>query len=192
MSGRLLGVAIARASMFPLDAAYARDGLEAPLAVAVRGRDIPKRYRPLLVHATSMTLTLERFVGARIGVRVLGSHRNGTEYLRRVLLVGAEDAPAVIAAVSIRLDRFGAAVQQRIVDGDAPLGRVLHEHEVAVETRPIRFFAVVPNAEMEDLFTARGGSTLYGRQTQLWCGGEKVADVAEVLSPSIARGADGV
>lgn len=170
------------ALLFPLDAAYARIGLQPPSASAIAPQRIPAAYASLLCHESEMTAALERHHGQPLVVRPLSFGARGRWYARRVVLAGRTSGrPVVMGAIRVRLDAFPARVRARILDGTTPFGRVVADHGLDLVSRPRWFFELTPNAEMLGVFWMPEIRTLYGRRTALLMDGRKIGDVVEVL-----------
>ena len=89
--------------LHPLDLAYARAGLEPPVARPIGPDGIPQPYRSLLVHQRDMTLTLEAHFGGRVVLRPLSTFTSGPWYYRRVLLAQEYSGrPVEMGAIRIR------------------------------------------------------------------------------------------
>ena len=119
-------------------------------AVPVAGDDVPEPYRGLLVHTHHMTVTVERFYGSAVDVRVLNSHRSGNEYARKILLTLKNDPRRVVqfGLVRINLGVCPEPVRHAIVEGKTPLGRVLIQHDMLRRIEPVAFLRVALSAEM--------------------------------------------
>lgn len=168
--------------LFPLNVLYERSGV-APLKVRrISAGKIPLPYRTLLDHENSMTSTLERHSGGRLGLRTLSTRMTSTGYFRRVLLVRSDTGqPLAMGAARINLAALLPKVRARILLNADPLGRVLHGEGVDYISRPQAFLAVTPNQEMMGVFWMRDPQTLFGRRTEMIHQGRKIGDVVEIL-----------
>jgi chorismate-pyruvate lyase len=168
--------------LFPLDFVYARSGVAVPRAEIIAAGSIPQPYRSLLVHATDMTLTLERYFGGRVALRPLVTFSKGVWYFRRVLLAQEHTGrPLEMGAIRIKVGALTDRIRRQILKNDVPLGRLLRDGGVNYESRPKAFLAVTPNPEMMGVFWMREPRTLYGRRTEMIHEGAKFGDVVEVL-----------
>lgn len=168
--------------LYPLNLAYAQAGVSQPVVHEISPKDIPFPYRSLLVHENDMTLTLERHFGGAVRLRTLSTTATGKWYLRRVLLVQEYSGrPVEMGAIRIRLDLFSGKVRDQILRNEVPLGRVLRDSGIDFRSQPRVFLAVEPNPEMMGVFWMRESRTLYGRQTELFHGAEKIGDIVEIL-----------
>lgn len=168
--------------LYPLDAVYRRVGIPLPRVRLVDPGDIPLPYRTLLAHTNDMTLTIEQHFGGPLVVRPLSTSLNGRWYTRRVLLALAYSGkPLEMGAIRIDMRSLKAKTRRAILDNQIPLGRLLRDHGVDFESRPIAFFALEPNAEMMGVFWMREARTLYGRRTEIFVGDAKIGDIVEIL-----------
>jgi len=168
--------------LHPLDLAYARAGLEPPVARPIGPDGIPQPYRSLLVHQRDMTLTLEAHFGGRVVLRPLSTFVNGPWYYRRVLLAQEYSGrPVEMGAIRIKLAALPRKVQAEIRRNRIPLGRILRDGGVDFTSMPREFFAVSPNPEMMGVFWMREPRTLYGRRTEVLLDGRAIGDIVEVL-----------
>jgi len=168
--------------LHPLDLAYARAGLEPPVARPIGPDGIPQPYRSLLVHQRDMTLTLEAHFGGRVVLRPLSTFTSGPWYYRRVLLAQEYSGrPVEMGAIRIKLAALPRKVQAEIRRNRIPLGRILRDGGVDFTSMPREFFAVTPNPEMMGVFWMREPRTLYGRRTEVLLDGRAIGDIVEVL-----------
>jgi hypothetical protein len=168
--------------LHPLDLAYARAGLEPPVAAPIAPDEIPQPYRALLVHQRDMTLTLEAHFGGRVVLRPLSTFTTGAWYYRRVLLAQEYSGrPVEMGAIRMKLAALPRKVQAEIRRNRVPLGRILRDGGVDFTSMPREFFAVTPNPEMMGVFWMREPRTLYGRRTEVLLGGRAIGDIVEVL-----------
>jgi hypothetical protein len=168
--------------LFPLDLAYTMAGVPAPVVKEISPKDIPLPYRGLLVHENDMTVTLERHFGGAVVLRTLSTEQNGNWYLRRVLLVQEYSGrPVEMGAIRLLIEVFPHRVRSQILRNERPLGRLLRDGGVDFKSQPRVFLQVQPNPEMMGVFWMREPRTLYGRQTELQMGGEKIGDIVEIL-----------
>lgn len=168
--------------LFPLDAAYAHAGADAPDATEVAPGEIPEPYRSLLVHEHDMTPTLERHFGGPVALRVLSAFTNDQAYIRRILLVQEYSGrPVEMGALCLDLAVFRPKVRAEILRGERPFSTVLRDNGLAFASRPTRYLAVSPNSEMLGVFWMREPLTLFGRQTAVLLDGRKIGDIVEIL-----------
>lgn len=171
--------------MFPLDEFYVERGDSMPAVEPVDAALVPPPYRDLLVHDRDMTTTLEDRFGGPISLRLLEVRRDGS-WLRRqvVLLRDADERPVEYGAIRIDLSAFAPGAVRSIIECRRPLGAILHEHKVEHQCRPSAFFRFRSDPTTRSVFALRRDTTLYGRHTLLYDGGERtLAEVVEILPP---------
>ena len=181
-----------RAAALPTDHTLTLDHLyrlfpdrsDEPAAEMISAEDVPEPYRGLLVHTHHMTVTVERYYGEPVNVKVLQTRQNGDDYARKILL-SLRDAGTVVQFGIVRIDLglLAPAVREQIEAGQIPLGRVLIQNDVLRTVRPVGFFRVVPSAAMCDWFGLAEPVPTYGRIGVIDTDGRPAIRVAEVLTP---------
>ena len=176
----------------PLSEFFAVSSLRVIERESPDGAPLPEPQRGLLVHDRDMTSTLEAFHGEAIGLEVLGRRLDGDHLLRHVLLHGVESRRIVeYGAIRIALRAFPDDARRAVLDGRAPLGAILASHRLPYESRPRRFFSVLPDPRLCRLLgLADACDELHGRRNRLFgADGRTLADVVEILPPSAPRDA---
>jgi len=167
----------------PLDVFCARDDRPPPEAVPVEPPEIPQPYRKLLVHSSDMTPTLEAFHGAGIYLDPLTIIDEADVYAREVVLcLDGSGKPVEYGAIRIFLDQLDSPVQAEIREARRPLGTLLEEYRQDRESRPLRFFRIVPDQTIQNIFGERAGDAVYARQNRVVNrAGACIAQVLEIL-----------
>jgi chorismate-pyruvate lyase len=175
--------------LYPLDEFYARAGLALPPVEPVEGLDVPEPCRRLLVHDSDMTPTLEAFHGESIHLRVLARRLDGDDYARQVLLMlNGSDRPVEYGAIVIHLEQFPPAARERILEGQRPLGTILHDHRIEHRSSPLAFIRIVPDRDLCSLLQSRELQPLYGRRNVIRdAAGNELAKIVEILPPADER-----
>lgn len=164
-------------SLFP-------DSADRPVCTPITGDQMPELYRSLLVHTHHMTVTVERYYGGPVNVKVLNTVRDGDEYARKILLELRDDGRVVqFGIVQIDLSLLSPPVRDRIVEGKTPLGRVLIEHNVLRHIQPAGYLRVEPCEEMCRWFGLTKPTTTYGRLGIIYTDGKPAIEVLEILTP---------
>jgi chorismate-pyruvate lyase len=159
------------------------DQSDRPRYMPVRGDEMPEPYRSLLVHTHHMTVTVERFYGDAVDVRVLEVARAGDEYARKILLTLHGSGKVVqLGIVQIDLSLLGDRVREQIVDGKTPLGRVLIQNNVLRHIQPAGYFRVEPSVELDRLFGRNDRQPTYGRLGVIFTDGKPAIEVLEILA----------
>lgn len=144
--------------------------------------ELPEPYRGLLVHQHHMTVTIERFYGSPVNVRVLESVRHGELYARQILLrLQSTGAVVQYGVVQINLSVLSEPVRAEILAGQTPLGRVLIQHDVLRTIEPLSYFEVEACPLLESWFGE--AHHCYGRLGLITAAGKPAVRVAEILAP---------
>ena len=167
------------------------DSPDRPTATELAADEVPEPYRRLLVHTHHMTVTVERYYGSPVDVRVMACRRNGNEYARKILLTlrqeGSvkDDTRRVVqfGLVRINLGVCPEAVRNAITEGKTPLGRVLIEHDMLRRIEPIAFLRVTLSPTMAEWFHVPPGTETYGRVGVIYTGDRPAVEVLEILAP---------
>jgi chorismate-pyruvate lyase len=156
-----------------------------PTAVEVPADAVPEPYRGLLVHTHHMTVTVERFYGSPVDVRVLNTRLKGHEYARKILLTLHDDLKRVVqfGMVRINLDVCTEAVRNAIIEGKTPLGRVLIQHNMLRRIEPVAYLRVTLSQTMAEWFHVPAGAETYGRVGVIYTGDRPAVEVLEILAP---------
>src|SRR5215813_12044885 len=91
----------------------------------VRAGQVPPPYHELLVHEHHMTVTVERYYGSLVDVRVLDRRRDGDVYARKILLTLQSTGKVVqFGIVRIHLNYCSPAVRRELLAEKTPVGRI--------------------------------------------------------------------
>lgn len=161
------------------------DSPDRPSAVEVPAQEVPEPYQALLVHTHHMTVTVERYYGSPVDVRVLSCRRDGDEYARKILLSLKEDPKRVVqfGLVRINLGVCPDSVRTAIVDGQTPLGRVLIQHNMLRRIEPIAYLRAALSPTMAEWFGVPPGAETFGRVGVIYTGERPAVEVLEILRP---------
>ena len=146
--------------------------------------NMPEPFRGLLAHNHHMTVTVESFHRCPVSVEVLETQRSGHHYSRKILLRRTTDE-AVVQFGIVRLDlRFlTEEVIDEITSKKIPLGRVLIQHDVMREVQLAELWRFQPGPDLER-YLGDVWSTVYGRTALIYCNGEPVIELLEIVTPS--------
>ncbi|MDB5305960.1 MAG: hypothetical protein JWO38_162 [Gemmataceae bacterium] len=159
-----------------------------PAAAVVPADEVPEPYRQLLVHTHHMTVTVEKYYGSPVDVKVLASRRNGNEYARKILLALQDNGKVVqFGLVRINLGVCSEPVRNAIVEGKTPLGRVLIQHDMLRRIEPTAFLRVRLSPTMAEWFGSAPGAETYGRLGVIYTGDRPAVEVLEILAPVSQR-----
>lgn len=170
----------------PLDDFYARAGLPLPPMAEAEGPSLPEPYRSLLVHQNDMTSTLEKFHRARIHLHLHGRKHEGNDYFREVVLeTDGNNKPVEFGAIHIHLELFPAEARHLILQEYLPLGRILAEHGIVYQSRPMAFLRFASDKLINELLGLHGVQFLFGRRNRLLDAQERpLAEIIEILPPA--------
>jgi hypothetical protein len=148
---------------------------------------VPQPYRDLLVHEHHMTVTVEKFHGCRVELRVLAQRRSGNYYARMILLAREGTGEIVqFGIMRVDLDYCSEPVQTEILDGMTPLGRILIEHNVLRQIDPSAYLRITPNRHFMNWFHLSTALETYGRLAWIFCNGLPAVELLEVVRPEAA------
>jgi chorismate-pyruvate lyase len=161
------------------------DSPDRPSAVEVAAEEVPDPYHKLLVHTHHMTVTVERYYGGPVDVRVLACRRVGQEYARKILLALKSGSRSVVqfGLVRINLGVCPEPVRNAIVEGKTPLGRVLIQHDMLRRIELMALLRVSLSATMAEWFRVAPDAETYGRVGVIYTGDRPAVEVLEILAP---------
>ncbi|MCC6698247.1 MAG: hypothetical protein IT365_21670 [Candidatus Hydrogenedentes bacterium] len=162
----------------PLVELFSRQGWTVPEFTSVEQCDLPGDVAPFFDHDLSMTSRLESLFGPPVRIKVLAVHHTHSIYRRLVLLEKPNvEAPLLLGAIDIHLDRFENPVRHAIEQAQQPFGRILKEMTVQHGYHPNAFFSFHPSAEITSLLATDARSLLYGRRKVVLGEGDRVLAV---------------
>lgn len=159
--------------------------LELPRMELVAAAEVPPPYHELLVHTHHMTVTVEKFHGDMVDVRVLHTRQAGDWYARRILLTKHSTGEVVqFGQIRIHLPYCSPDVRAAILAEDTPVGRILIEHGVLLDVVPLAFVRVMPGPALTEWFGApRGMLATYGRIGSIHFDEKPAVEVLEIVAP---------
>lgn len=147
--------------------------------------ELPEAARALLWHNEHMTVTVEAHHGCPVSVEVLNTHVTPTHYSRRILLHRESDGQVVqFGIVRLSVNFLGAQVRGEIERQEVPLGRLLIEHNVLRQVRPLSLWSVVPGPDLRSRFGLSGPQTCFGRTALIYCNGLPAVELLEIVTPT--------
>jgi hypothetical protein len=147
--------------------------------------EVPEPYHSLLVHDEHMTVTVEAHHGGLVDVHVLDRNVTGDAYARKILLTLQRTGRVVqFGIMRIDLQFCTAAVREEIRAAHTPLGRILIEHNVLRQIKPVAFLRVVPGPDLIGWFGLDGPRPTYGRLAMLHCDGKPAVELLEIVAPA--------
>lgn len=149
----------------------------------VSAQDTPAPFHQLLAHNEHMTVTVEKFHGCKVDVKVLEKRIDGPYYSRKILLTRQNDGKVVqYGIVRLNCDFLEDAPAQEIKSERTPLGRVLIEHNVLREVQLSCLWHVQPAEELRTLLGLAEGETVHGRTALIYCNGEPAVELLEIVT----------
>lgn len=169
-----------------LDDLYALfpDRSDEPTIEPIPATELPEPYRRLLAHTHHMTVTVEKFYGSPVDVRVLEVWHHGDDYARKILLSLRPGGEVVqFGIVRIDLGVLEPIVRRQIEEQKTPLGRVLIQNNVLRTVQPTGFFRATLSPTMAEWFGLPEPVVAYGRIGVITADGKPAVRVAEILAP---------
>lgn len=163
---------------------------------AVEAAEVPEPARGLLDHASHMTVAMERFHGAPLGLRVVaradgprGAGESSPWYAREILLLSPRGDVVQYGIVRIDLTHVDATTAAAIRAARIPLGRVLINAGLLREVHDVRLLEVTPGPRLESLFGRLPEPGVvavptWGRVAQISLGGHRAVELLEVVVPA--------
>jgi chorismate-pyruvate lyase len=131
-----------------------------------------------------MTVTVEAYHRDSVDVHILARSQADEEYARQILLVLHQSRRVVqYGIMRINFAYCPKDVRAAILAGDAPLGRILIEHNVLRRIEPQAFLLVVPGTEMMHWFGLSTPVRTYGRIATIHCNGNPAVELLEIGAP---------
>ncbi|MEX1094650.1 MAG: hypothetical protein WED34_01305 [Planctomycetales bacterium] len=146
----------------------------------------PEPYKTLLVHDQHMTVTMEAHHGANVDVRILDRRLDGDVYSRKIVLVkhGTEQV-VQFGIVRFDLRYVTQAVRDEILQGEAPLGRVLIEHNVLRHLDLGAVLRLTAGPGLAEALRMPVGGITYGRLATIFCNHRPAVDLLEISAPLV-------
>jgi hypothetical protein len=124
----------------------------------------PQPYYHLLAHHSHMTVTVEEFHNSPVNVQVLARRTDDPYYSRKMLLRRQRDHKVVqYGIVRLNCDYLQKPPAEEIKSEQAPLGRVLIQHNVLREVQLTSLWRINPAEELRNLLDLPAGQIIYGR-----------------------------
>lgn len=146
--------------------------------------EVPPPYRELLVHEHHMTVTVEKYHGDSVDVRILDRQHTNDTYARKILLTLHGSGRVVqFGIMKIDLRYCSPEVRQEIIAGQTPLGRILIQHDVLRRIEPTTFLRIIPDPAMMKWFGLTEPVRTYGRLAIIHCNGQPAVELLEIVTP---------
>ncbi|MEM7456605.1 MAG: hypothetical protein AAF456_19830 [Planctomycetota bacterium] len=138
--------------------------------------------RGLLDHSGHMTVTVEKYHGCPVNVKVLDTRVDGDRYSRRILLTKSTDEQVVQYGI-VRLDLTVLApdVRAEIESQQTPLGRILIRHNVLRTVKLENLFKINCGEELARWFKVESGSSASGRTAMIFLDEQPAIELLEIV-----------
>ena len=150
---------------------------------------VPQPYRDLLDHEAHMTVTMERFHGGPVAVRVLDEKWDAGKYCRKITLVrepgrpGESEKTVQFGLVRFDLSHLDPEPREEILGGETPLGRVLINYDVLREVDLGALLKLTAGPGLARHLGMPEGGTAWGRLATIFTNGKPALDLLEVPAP---------
>lgn len=153
-------------------------------AIHVAGSATPEPYKTLLVHEHHMTVTMEKYHGCSVNVRVLDRVLKGNEYARKIILTRSDDGrPVQFGIVRFDFQYVTPAVRDEILSEQIPLGRVLINHNVLRHIDLGAILKITAGPGLAPLLEMENDGVTYGRMATIFCNQHPAVDLLEISAP---------
>jgi chorismate-pyruvate lyase len=143
---------------------------------------LPTNERRLLAHNDHMTVALESFHKSPVNVAAVAEWRDEASYARTSLLRRRSDGTVVqFGMMRIWLNDLPNAAQQEITNKQAPLGRVLIEHNVLREVELITLWKIKPGPVLVEHLGLSGTEPIFGRTAQILVDERPTVQLLEIV-----------
>jgi chorismate-pyruvate lyase len=150
----------------------------------VLAESMPEPYRSLLAHHEHMTVSVERHHKCAVDVQVLEAKQTGDYYSRKIVLHRQSDQRVVLFGIPrLNLRLVDDEVRREILSQNAPLGRVLIQHNVLREVQLASLYRVSPGPDLLKSFGLAQPQITYGRTAFIYCDGYPAVELLEIVSP---------
>ena len=146
----------------------------------------PEPYKQMLAHEHHMTVTMERYHGSKVEVRVIDRKELDGMYCRKILLLkeGTEDV-VQFGIVRFNFEYVTEAVREEIVSEQIPLGRVLINHNVLRHVDLGAILRIEAGPGLTNYFDMQENDVTYGRLATIFCNHQPAIDLLEISSPLV-------
>lgn len=138
----------------------------------------------MLVHEHHMTVTMEKYHGSSVDVRILDRKLDGDTYDRMIVLAkSGTDTIVQFGAVRFHFEYVTQAVREQILAGEIPLGRVLINHNVLRHIDLGAILKINAGPLLAEHLQMEEGAETYGRLATIFCNRRPAVDLLEISAP---------
>jgi len=150
--------------------------------------DLTTDSRTLLAHTDHMTVALERFHHSTVSVRALSEWRDDASYARCSLLSRQSDGAIVqFGIMRIWVADLPPTAKDQIAKKQAPLGRVLIEHNLLRDVELITLWRIEPGRALQEHLQVNGKAPVFGRTAQILVDERPTVQLLEIVKPITSR-----
>jgi chorismate-pyruvate lyase len=159
----------------------------------VRPEEVPQPARQLLDHRSHMTVTMERFHGTEVRLRIVGRAVDQPEagdaaawYAREILLESPSGQVLQHGIVRIDLKSVDVRTAREIREGVRPLGRVLIDAGVLRDVHSVQLLEIIPGPHLAGLIgrPRDASAPVYGRVADILLNGRPAVELLEIVAPT--------
>jgi len=171
---------------------------------SVTPEQVPEPARTLLDHRSHMTVSMERFHGCDVRLRVVAQADDGREhgpndgwYAREILLETPAGKIVQHGIVRIDLTHLDAPTARAIREARQPLGRILIEAGMLRDVHGVKLLEIMPGPHLQDLFrltvpgpagmagaAGMARAPVYGRVADIQLDGRPAVQLLEIVAPA--------
>ena len=155
--------------------------------------EVPQPARQLLDHRGHMTVTMERFHGTEVCLRIVGQAVDQAAggdaaawYAREILLESPAGLVLQHGIVRIDLGSVDAGTAREIRAGRRPLGRILIDAGVLRDVHSVGLLEIMPGPHLAQFFDspAAASGPVYGRVADILLNGRPAVELLEIVAPT--------
>jgi chorismate-pyruvate lyase len=145
--------------------------------------DVPQACAQLLAHNHHMTVTVERFHGGAVDLKVLASKLEGERYWRKIVLTRQSDGHVVMfGIVRLNLGVLAPRVRTEVESMKTPLGRILIDNHVWRVVKLLNLYEIEPGEDLRRSMNLNRGQICFGRTALIYCDGAPAIELLEIVA----------
>ena len=146
---------------------------------------VPEPYKQLLDHDRHMTVTMEKYHGTSVDVKIIDRQLGDDDvYTRKIILTKSGTNDVVqFGIVRFHFQYVTREVRDEIIKGETPLGRILINHNVLRHIDLGALLRLTAGPELAEHLQMSEGGVTYGRLATIFCNRQPAVDLLEVSTP---------
>ena len=146
---------------------------------------VPEPYKQLLDHYRHMTVTMEKYHGTSVDVKIIDRQLADDDvYTRKIILTKSGTNDVVqFGIVRFHFQYVTREVRDEIIKGETPLGRILINHNVLRHIDLGALLRITAGPELAEHLQMPEGGVTYGRLATIFCNRQPAVDLFEVSTP---------